>query len=122
VVLSAYQSLSEEDKMQTIIAANNYGQAGALELFGEEYFPQVVSNHNNYYLWRKERLKGNILLQLGQDGNYNGLNELFEVVEIFRGEFQSKYVSMHENNLKVFICRQPKIPFAEMLERGKNYH
>jgi hypothetical protein len=122
LVFAAYQSLSDEDKKNTIIAANNYGQAGALELFGEEYFPEVVANHNNYYLWSKKRLKGNILLQLGQDGNYNGLNESFEVVEIFPIEFKSKYVSWHENNLKVFICRNPKIPYSEMLERSKNFH
>jgi 4-amino-4-deoxy-L-arabinose transferase-like glycosyltransferase len=42
LVLAAYQSLTDEEKKETIIAAGNYGQAGALELFGEEYnFPTV---------------------------------------------------------------------------------
>jgi len=123
LVLAAFQSLPAEDKNQTIIAAGNYGQAGALELFGKDYnFPPVACGHNNYYLWSKERLKGNIVLQLEQEQDYNGLKDLFGGVEIFPGEFTNKYVSDHENNLRVFICRQPKIPFAEMLERGKNYH
>ena len=32
LVYSVYQSLPDENKKQTIIAAGNYGQAGALEL------------------------------------------------------------------------------------------
>jgi hypothetical protein len=123
LVVSAYNSLSEEDKNQTIIAAGNYGQAGALELFGKEYdFPPVVCAHNNYYLWSKERLKGNILLQLGHERDYSGLKELFSEVEILPGEYKNQYVSDHENNLIVLICRQPKMTYIEMLERSKNYH
>lgn len=123
LVLHAYQSLPNGDKKMTLIAAGNYGQAGALELFGKEYnFPPVVSAHNNYYLWSKERLKGDVLLQLGHEEDYNGLTERFNVVEIFSGEYKNPYVSDHENNLRVFICRQAKMPYMEMLEQSKNYH
>jgi hypothetical protein len=59
---------------------------------------------------------------LGQDHNYAGLKEWFEAVDAFPGEFKNNYVSFHENNLKVFICRGLKIPYTEMLERGKFYH
>jgi hypothetical protein len=123
LVLSAYNSLSDQDKKSVIIAANNYGQAGAIELFGKDFnLPPVVCGHNNYYLWSRERLKGNILLQFGQQGNYNGLIRLFEKVETYPIEYKSPFVTSHENNLKVFICRGPKIPYLEMLEQGKNYH
>jgi len=123
LVLSAYQNLSEQEKKQTIIAAGNYGQAGALELFGKEYnFPPVVCGHNNYYLWSKERLKGNIVIKLGYERELKGLKEYFESVEVFPGEYINPYVTSHENHLKVFICRNPKVPYAELLERGKFYH
>lgn len=123
LVLRAYQNLPEADKKRVIAAAGNYGQAGALELFGKDYdFSPVVCAHNNYYLWSKERLKGNILLQLGQKEDYNGMKTRFSVVDIFPGEYKNQYVSDHENNLIVFICRQPKMPYSEMLERSKNYH
>ena len=123
LVLHAYQSLPDEDKKAAVVAAGNYGQAGALELFGKDYdFPPVVSAHNNYYLWSKERLKGNVLLQLGNERDYNGLKARFNVVEIFPGEYKNRYVSDHENTLRVFICRQAKMPYIEMLEQSKNYH
>jgi MFS family permease len=123
LVLSAYNSLSGQDKKSVVIAANNYGQAGAIELFGKDLnLPPVVCGHNNYYLWSRDRLKGDILLQLGQRGNYNGLKRLFEVVDIFPAEYRNQYVTSHENNLMIFICRGPKISYLQMLEQGKNYY
>lgn len=123
LVVNAYNSLSEADKRQTIIAAGNYGQAGAIELFGKPFnLPPVACAHNNYYLWSKERVNGSILLQLDDDISYEGLTGLFDKVEMHPGIFRSEYVSDHENNLVVFICRGPKIPPLEMLERSKSFH
>lgn len=123
LVVNAYNSLSKEDKKQTIIAADNYGQAGAIELFGKPFnLPPVACAHNTYYLWSKERVDGSILLQLDNEEDYNGLTRLFESVEVYPGVFKNNFVSDHENNLVVFICRGPKIPPIEMLERSKNFH
>jgi len=123
LVIDAYNSLSEEDKKQAIIAAGNYGQAGAIELFGKPFnLPSVACAHNNYYLWSKERVNGNILLQLDDDISYEGLTGLFDKVEMHPGIFRSEYVSDHENNLVVFICRGPQIPFIEILKHSKNFH
>ena len=123
LVLNAYNSLPDDEKKETIIAAGNYGQAGAIELFGRKYnLPPVVCGHNTYYLWSKSKLHGNILLQLTGDRNTDRLKKLFENVEIYPGEFTSPYVTSHENNLRVFICRDPKIPYSEMLEKAKFYY
>ncbi len=123
LVVHAYQGLTDEEKRETIIAAGNYGQAGAIEVYGKKYgLPAVVCGHNTYYLWSKERLSGSIVLQLTHADDYDRLKERFESVEPCEGEFSSQYVSAHENNLKVFVCRGPKMPFAEMLERGKFYY
>jgi len=123
LVVGAYNSLSEEDKRQTIIAAGNYGQAGAIELYGKPFnLPPVACSHNTYYLWSKERVNGNILLQLDNEEDYDELSNAFDSVAIFPGVFKNNYVSAHENNLVVFICRGPKIPPIEMLERSKNFY
>ena len=123
LVLAAYQSLTDQERKQTIVAAGNYGQAGALELFGKDYdFPPVVCGHNNYFLWSKKRLRGNILLKLGYERELNGLNKSFENVGTFPGEYINPYVTSHENHLKVFICRNPKFSYIELLERSKIYY
>ncbi|MDT3695563.1 MAG: glycosyltransferase family 39 protein [Ignavibacterium sp.] len=123
LVITAYNSLSEADKKRTIVAAGNYGKAGAIELYGKDYnLPPAASSHNNYYLWSKNRLDGDILLQIDSPDAYSDLNQLFNTVELFPGEFNNEYVSPDENNMVVFICRGPKIPFIEMLERSKNFY
>jgi hypothetical protein len=73
-------------------------------------------------LWSKKRVNGNILLQLDNESDYHGLTQLFDEVTMHPGIFKNEYVSAHENNLVVFICRGPKIPPIEMLVRSKNYH
>jgi hypothetical protein len=123
LVLQAYSSLSEKEKKETIIAAGNYGQAGAIELFGRKYnLPAVVCGHNNYYLWSKNRLHGNVVLQLTNDSNIEKMKSRFENVEIYPGKYTNPYVTSHENNLIVYICKNPKIPYPEMLEKGKFYY
>jgi hypothetical protein len=123
LVYSAYQSLPDEEKKQTIVAAGNYGQAGALELYGKDFdFPPVVCGHNTYYFWSKDRLKGNVILKLGHNNEYHGLSERFTTVDVYPREYKNKYVTGHENNLKVFICRGPLIPYVQMLEEGKFFY
>lgn len=123
LVFTAYNSLSEEEKHRTIIAAGNYGQAGAIELYGRKYnLPPVVCGHNTYYLWSRNKLWGNIVIQLGHAEDLAGTRKRFEKVEEFPEEFKSPYVTAHENNLKVFICRDPKIPYPKMLDMGKIYY
>lgn len=123
LVRRAYQSLTDDERRRTIVAAGNYGDAGMIELFGKkDSIAPVCSGHNNFYLWSKERIRGDILLQLEQRDSYDGMKKLFGTVENFGGEFSSPFVSSHENHLRVFICRDPKISFLEMLESGKIYN
>ncbi len=123
LVIRAYEGLPDQDKGTAIVAAGNYGDAGAIELFTKNRtFPAVVSTHNNYFLWSRDRLSGEVVLYLTQDGNEKKLKERFGSVERVDGTFESPYVSAHENALAVFVCREPRISFAEMLERGKTYY
>jgi 4-amino-4-deoxy-L-arabinose transferase-like glycosyltransferase len=118
-----YQSLPEEQKRRTVIAADNYGMAGALELLGRKYgIVNVVCGHNNYFLWSKERLHGDVLMQLTRKGNLEGLKESFGEVDSTGVYFDNPYCTMHERNLTVYICRKPKYPYEELLERGKVYY
>ncbi|MGB8318781.1 MAG: glycosyltransferase family 39 protein [Ignavibacteriaceae bacterium] len=123
LVLKAYNSLPDEEKKETIIAAGNYGQAGAIELFGKNYnLPSVVCGHNNYYLWSKSRLHGHVVLQLTNDKNIEKMKKRFEYVTLYPGEYKNPYVTSHENNLIVFICKNPKMQYSEMLDKGKFYY
>lgn len=123
LVIDSYNSLSPEEKSRVIIACNNYGDAGAVEYYGRGLnLPPVVCAHNNYYLWSKNRLKGNILLQLTKVEYIDGFKKRFDSVRVAEGEFRNSFVSPHENNLRVLICTGPKMPLPAMLKKSKFYY
>jgi len=51
-IARVYHSLTPEEQAKTAIYCNNYGQAGAVDFFGERYgLPKAISGHQNYFLW-----------------------------------------------------------------------
>ena len=98
LVIKAYESMSESDKKRTMIATGNYGDAGAIELYGKKYnLPRVVCGHNNYYLWSKGHMDKDIVIDLSHADNYEGEKEIFGNVVPFDGEFSHPFVTSHEN-------------------------
>ena len=52
-IVAAYvHSLPPEEQSVTAIGASNYGDAGAVDLFGPKYsLPKAISTANNYWIW-----------------------------------------------------------------------
>ena len=51
-VARVYNSLPADIRPRTAIFGQNYGQAGAIDLFGPKYgLPPAISGHQNYFLW-----------------------------------------------------------------------
>ena len=51
-VAEVYHSLPPEERDQAAIFADNYGEAGAIDLFGKRYnLPKAISGHQSYHLW-----------------------------------------------------------------------
>jgi hypothetical protein len=51
-VAEVYRSLPPDEQRNAVIVSNNYGGAGALELYGPALgLPRVYSTHNSYHLW-----------------------------------------------------------------------
>jgi len=49
---SVYDSLPENEKKNCLIWGKHYSQAGAVELFKDEYrFPNAFSYHGSFYTW-----------------------------------------------------------------------
>ncbi len=54
LVNRAYTSLSPDDRARVTLFANNYGEAGAIDILGDRQhlgLPPAVSGHNTYWLW-----------------------------------------------------------------------
>lgn len=129
MLFKAYNSLSEAEKKVTVISADNYGKAGALELYGKKYgINDVFCGHNTYYLWGKERLRkskdglhGATVLILDNEEDLRGYKRSFDSVVVSSSTFNDPFVSSHENGLKVFLCRNAKYSLAALFEQGRCY-
>jgi len=66
-VARVYHSLTPEEQAKTAIFCDNYGQAGAIDFFGERYgLPKAISGHQNYFLWGSRGYTGEIIILVGQ--------------------------------------------------------
>src|SRR6266436_5238789 len=69
-VAAIYNSLPPEDRAETGIWAGNYGEAGAINLFGPQYgLPPAYSRHQNHWYWGPppQVYKNLIVIQWGLD-------------------------------------------------------
>ncbi|MCE1188644.1 MAG: glycosyltransferase family 39 protein [Ignavibacteria bacterium] len=118
-----YNSLPIDERKKILISTDNYGKAGALELFGEKFgVALVICSHNNYFLWGKDHLQDTSVLVLDDDHSVQDYSNGFNSVEVYGKKFISPYVSSHENNLIVLKCALPKLPLDTLFARDKFYY
>jgi hypothetical protein len=60
----AYNTLSDDEKKHTLIFADNYGEAGALNYYGKNYdLPETYSDNASFLYWLPDNLHiGNLIL------------------------------------------------------------
>ncbi len=108
-VAGIYNHLSPEEKAKCVIGASNYGEAGAIDLFGKQYgLPNAISTHNNYWFWGPGDKPGKVLLAIG--GSRKGYENLYADVQQVT-TFNHPYAQ--ESNVPIFLCRQPKQTLQE---------
>jgi hypothetical protein len=65
---AAYNRLSEEEKKQTIIFADNYGMAGAINFYRKKYrLPEAYSDNASFLYWLPDQLPIKNLLLITDD-------------------------------------------------------
>jgi hypothetical protein len=68
IVAAYFHSLTPEEQRLTAIAAPNYGQAGAIDLFGPKYgLPKSISANNNYWIWGARQYTGQSIILVDED-------------------------------------------------------
>ncbi len=118
-VAEVYNSLPPEERKGTAIYADNYGEAGAIDLFGKQYgLPNAISGHQSYYMWGSGDFDGSSIILLGSrkaDAERNCRS-----VEP-RGLVEHPY-AMAEERFNIFICRGLKTPLAELWPSLKHWN
>jgi hypothetical protein len=109
-VARIYRSLPPEERARTGIFASNYGEAGALNLFGPAYgLPAPICAHQNHYFWGppKTEPENLIWLQWGRQGVEDHCRSVEKAGEHFHPW------GMAEENRPIYLCRGLRRPIAE---------
>lgn len=107
-----FEGLSPEEQADCMILVSNFGQAGAIDLFGEAYgLPKATTVHQNYFFWGPGPASGDLAIAYGIAPDF--LRILFKEVEQ-RATITCKECMPYENNLGVFVCRKARLPLREI--------
>jgi len=117
-VAGVYRNLPPDIRPKTAIYAQNYGQAGAIDLFGPKYgLPPAISPHQTYFLWGPRDYTGESMIVL--DGRPGDLAQHFASVD--KVARVSHPYSMPYEHFDVYYCRGLKTPLAEVWPGLKNW-
>ncbi len=118
-VAQVYHSLPQDEQAEACILTQNYGEAGAVDLFGPQYhLPQAISGHNTYYLWGPGKCTGAVVISIGYP--LDALQPVFESVTQ-AGTITCKYCMPAENNLPVYVCLHLKTSMKAIWPSVKHF-
>jgi hypothetical protein len=116
---SVYERLPPEERSEACVLTGNYGEAGAIDFFGPEYgLPKAISGHNSYYVWGPRACSGETVVSVGVPRER--LEGVFGRIER-TATVRCHYCMPDENDLPVYVSRNPKLPFEEAWPRFKHY-
>jgi hypothetical protein len=114
-----YRSLPEAERAKCGVYASNYGEAGALDLFGAKYgLPPALSGHNNYWLWGPRGYTGEVMIVLGEPRA--DLERSFASVTL-ADSVRCEHCMPYERGRPVWICRGMRVPLREAWAGVKEY-
>ena len=117
-VAKVYNNLPPDVRARTAIFGQNYGQAGAIDLFGPKYgLPPALSGHQNYFLWGPHGYTGESVIVMGD--RRSRLESEFASVEL-AGRVAHPYAMPYEH-IDIYYCRGMKWPLAEVWPKLKNW-
>jgi len=104
IVRDAYYSLTPEQREHCTIFANNYGEAGAINFYGQNFgLPNVISFHDSYLYWAPDSIADEYLIKVGESDD---LVEMYHDVQII-GRISTPYA--REYGVPVYIFKNPKV-------------
>jgi len=118
-VATIYWTLPREERAETMIFASNYGEAGALHLFGPRYkLPSAICAHQNHYFWGPPESEPATLIWLQWD--LESISRRCRSVEEAGRHFHPW--GMAEENRPIYLCRDLRAPLADLWPRLKHWN
>ncbi len=118
-VKQAYDTLTPAEKAEACVFTSNYGEAGAVDLYGPALgLPKAISGHNNYFLWGPQGCSGNVLITVNVP--MKDLASAFESVTP-AGSTTCTYCVSYEQNAPIFIARGLRVSLQKAWPAVKHY-
>jgi hypothetical protein len=112
---SIYESIPESEKPRTVILAGNYGEAGALDLYGAQYsLPPVISGADSFWYRGYGDFEPETVIVVGFERGY--ADKFFASCEK-AGTVTNQYHVKNEESTHhtgLYICRKPSRSWSEM--------
>jgi hypothetical protein len=124
-VASVFRRLAPEEQKDCLIYVRNYGEAAAIDFFGQQHgLPHPACAHNSYWYWKPQGWNGKVAIILGGSRDTTearkDLERFFEKVE-FGAMTRSEHAMPYESGRSFFICRGAKISLDQIWERDKMF-
>jgi hypothetical protein len=118
-VANVYHGLTPGERLQCAIFASNYGEAGALDFFGQRHgLPPAISGHNNYWLWGPRGHSGAVVIVVG--GDRDDPHDDFASV-VLADTTSCRYCMPYENGAPIFLCKGLRQLLAEIWPEVRHY-
>lgn len=113
---SVFDSLSKSEQENCLIWGKHYRQAGAVNLFKEEYnLPSAFSYHGSFYIWAPNGEMPETLISFSEsDAGISFFNSYFEDVKPVRKIYNPYSDEIDGLWQTIYICRNPKQDFDTM--------
>jgi Dolichyl-phosphate-mannose-protein mannosyltransferase len=118
-VAHIYRTLPEDERAAAAILASNYGEAAAIDVYGEaDGLPPAISGNNQYFLWGPRGHDGKVIIHVNGSPerwrNYCGS-------VVIAGSFGAPFAMPYETGRPIFICRGLRRNLSSTWDRFKSY-
>ena len=109
-VSAIYNSVPPDQRAKTGIWAGNYGEAGAINLWGPRYgLPTAYSRHQNYWYWGPPPIKYENLIVIEW-----GLDDVRDNCTSYQAFSHYEKWGMGEENTPIYLCRGVKFDIQKI--------
>jgi hypothetical protein len=113
IVVATYRTLTPEEQRRVCIFANNYGEAGAIDLLGprqQPNLPPAISGQNSYWMWGTHCCDVNLVIAVIGDRPEEVATK-YESVQIVGRMDQPHAMPFEHHNIYLLRNRRPEAHF-----------
>lgn len=121
-VAKVYASIPDKEKPRTVIYAGNYGEAGALDLYGKQYsLPRVISGSNSLWYRGYGDTDPETVIIVGVD--YSEAGTVFHSCKVAARTTNSYGVKNEEStyHTTILICRDPRLRWKDIWAQSQTF-